>query len=49
MRIFILSLISVTYFDAIDVLYLAPAYPLMLLFVMLALSYEPLVDAPSST
>lgn len=49
MRIFILSLISVTSFDAIDVLYLAPAYPLMLLFVMLALSYEPLVDAPSST
>jgi len=49
MRVFILSLISVTSFDAVDVLYLAPAYPLLLLFVLLALSYEPLSDTRSSS
>ena len=47
MRIVIVSLISVTSFDAIDLLYLLPAYPLLLLFVILTLSYEPIVDNTS--
>jgi len=47
MRIVVVSLISVTSFDAIDVIYLLPAYPLLLLFVILTLSYEPIVDNTS--
>jgi hypothetical protein len=47
MRILVLSLISITSFPAIDVLYISPAYPLLLLFVALTLSYEPIVDNAS--
>lgn len=44
-RILVVSLISITSFDAADVLYLSPAYPLLLFFVVLTLSYEPLADS----
>lgn len=47
MRISVVSLISTTSFHAIDVLYLSPAYPLLLLFVVLTLSYEPIVETHS--
>ena len=47
MRVFVLSLISTTSFYAIDVLYLSSAYPLLLLFITLTLSYEPLMDNSS--
>jgi hypothetical protein len=47
MRILILSLISTTSFPALNVLYLSPAYPLLLLFIAITLSYKPLSDSPS--
>ncbi len=47
-RILVVSLIATTSFPAVDVLYLSPAYPLLLLFVILTLSYEPMVTTPSS-
>jgi hypothetical protein len=42
MRILILALISTTSFPGLNVLYLSPAYPLLLLFIAITLSYEPL-------